>query len=625
VCLTSALLLAASAAAAGPADEAGFAAKRMRSPVDPQLAELAERAGARAWRAAALPDAWPMIVLGDGIVIHAASNGDPHALLAELSAIGMHAGVVSGNLVSGVLPFDAVGALESCRNLAVARPAMATTSGDLALRSRPDRARGSVTSQGVAAMRVDRLPPAVDGSGAGVGILADSFDCIGGGRAQDTMSGDLPADVTILDDTNTASCADEGRALAQVVHDVAPRSRLGFHTGFNGQADMAEGIRELARDFGADVIIDDVLYFDEPFFQDGVLARAVDAVHEEGVVYVAAAGNAGRRSYDAPFRDSGQAGFYQYLGESRRHDFDPGPGVDVFQTVTLPPFGSTILVLQWDEPFVSASTTSPPVGAASDYDLIVYNTETPTAGNFADIFARSDSFNVGRDAFEAVRLVNPGATPLDVYVAIERFKLPGFDGPDVDRMKLIDFGSQIEREWDAGGGGTSFGHANARGALTVGAAAWFETPRFGVSPPLAELYSSAGGVPIVLDAAGQRLAAPEVRQTPDLIAPDGVNTTFYAAPGDIPEDDDVFPNFFGTSAAAPHAAGVAALLQGRAQRKSGVLLPPEEVERLLEISAVDMSAPGYDFDTGHGLIDARAALELLSRLLRASLKAESGR
>lgn len=600
------LLATAAPGAATPGVDAGAAAKHMRSPVDPQLSAWAARQRGRANRAAAV-DAWPLIVRGDGIVIHAASTADPRALLAELTAIGLRGGAVSGNLVSGTLPADSIGALETLRHLAVARPAMATTSRELALRSRAVGRRGSVSSQGVAAMQVDRVPSSIDGRGTRVGIVADSFDCLGG-RAQDTASGDLPAEVEILDDSYTAGCTDEGRALAQMVHDVAPRSQLGFHTGFNGQADMAEGIRELARDFAADVITDDVLYFDEPFFQDGVLARAVDEVHDRGVVYVSAAGNAGHRSYDAPFRDSGQTGFYQPFGETRRHDFDPGPGVDVFQRITLPPFGTTILVLQWAEPFVSASTANPPIGAASDYDLFVYNTETPAPANLADVVARSDSFSVGRDAFEAVRLVNPDPTPLDVYLTIERFIGPGFDGPDVDRLKIIDFGSPIQREWDTGDGATSFGHANARGALAVGAAAWFETPRFGVSPPLAEIYSSAGGVPIVLDPAGLRLAAPIVRPTPDFVAPDGVNTTFFPGPGDIPEDDDALPNFFGTSGAAPHAAGVAALLQSRALLASGPRLAPDEIERLLAISAVDMSAPGFDFDTGYGLIDARAAI-----------------
>lgn len=598
-------LCAAPAAAAPGVDGSSAEAKRARSPVDPSLAAWSRTS---VQRAAAPADSWPYLVRGDGIVIHAASNGDPRALLAELEAIGLRDGAIAGNAVSGVLPFAAIDALASCRALAVARPAMATTSRELA-RARGVPPSGSVTSQGVAAMRVDRLPRRADGASVSVGVLADSFDCIGGGHAQDVATGDLPADVAILDDTNRSVCSDEGRALAQIVHDVAPRARLGFHTAFNGQPDFADGIEELARDFGADVIVDDVLYFDEPFFQDGPVARAIDAVHDQGVVYVAAAGNASRRSYDAPFRDSGQTGFYQDLGETRRHDFDPGPGVDVFQTITLPPGAFTILVLQWDEPFVSASTSTPLLGAASDYDLIVYKTETPTPGNFADVFAISDSFNVGRDALEALVLRNPGATPLDVHLSIERFKLPGFDGPDVERMKMIDFFARVGQEWDTGGGATSFGHANARGAIAVGAAAWFATPVFGVFPPVLETFSSAGGVPILFDGAGQRLARPIVRQTPDLVAPDGVNTTFYAAPGDIAEDGDTFPNMFGTSAAAPHVAGVAALLLDRARGAAS----PRRIERLLEKSALDMSERGYDFDTGYGLVDARAAWRALNR------------
>jgi subtilisin family serine protease len=585
-------------AAAKPVQDPGVRAKRGRARVDAQLAALAERTPARA-RAAT--DSWPLLVRDDGIVIHAASTGDPRALLGELEALGLRGGAVAGNLVSGVLPTGAISALEALPDLALARPAMAATNQELAARRRLPRA-GSVVSQGVAAMQVDRLPRSDSGAATRVGVIADSFDCLDGAAA-DTRTGDLPRDVTLLDDTFSAGCVDEGRALAQVVHDVAPRSAIGFHTGFNGQADMAQGIRELAGAFAADVIVDDVLYFDEPFFQDGVLARAVDEVHDQGVVFVSAAGNADHRSYDAPFRDSGQTGFFQYLDETRRHDFDPGPGVDVFQKLTLPPLASTVLILQWAEPFLSASTANPPVGAVTDYDLFVYKTDAPRSGNFSDVLARSDSFNPGRDAFEAVRVANPGDTPLDVYVAIERFRPAGFDGPDVDRMKLIDVGSLPEREWSDGDGATSFGHANARGALAVGAAAWFETPLFGVTPPRVETYSSAGGVPIVFAPDGLRLPTPIVRETPDVVAPDGVDTTFYEAPGDIPEDDNDFPNFFGTSAAAPHVAGVAALLKGR-----GLALTADAVEQRIEAGAIDMGAPGYDLDTGHGLVDALAAL-----------------
>src|SRR4029450_11885159 len=114
-------------------------------------------------------------------------------------------------------------------------------------------------------------------------------------------------------------------------------------------------------------------------------------------------------------------------------------------------------------------------------------------------------FNVGRDALELVVLSNPGEAPLDVYLAIERFMLPGFDGPDAGQMKIIDFGTRIAREWDTGGAGTSFGHANARGAIAVGAAAWFATPRFGVAPPLLEPFSSAGGGAILIHGTAEGL------------------------------------------------------------------------------------------------------------------------
>ena len=316
------VLAVASAAAPRPDEDPRVAAKRMRSPVD---ARLRAWAGAPGRQRARHADPWPMVVREDGIVIDAASNGDPQALLAELRALGLRDAAVAGNLISGVLPFEAVSGLATCRHLAVARPSLATTqSSDPSLRGRPDRARGSVVSQGVAAMQADRLPRRVRGAGTSVGILADSFDCFGGGLAQDTASGDLPAEVVILDDTNTASCLDEGRALAQIVHDVSPRSRIGFHTGFNGQANFAAGVRALADEFGADVIVDDVLYFQEPFFQDSVISRAIDEVHAQGVVYVVRSRQRGPARLRRPVSRQRRTGFYQALGTTRRHDFDPG-------------------------------------------------------------------------------------------------------------------------------------------------------------------------------------------------------------------------------------------------------------------------------------------------------------
>jgi subtilisin family serine protease len=134
--------------------------------------------------------------------------------------------------------------------------------------------------------------------------------------------------------------------------------------------------------------------------------------------------------------------------------------------------------------------------------------------------------------------------------------------------------------------GTSWGHSAALGGLGVGAARYQDTPAFGVNPPLIEAFSSAGGSPILFDIAGNRLATPEVRQQPDITAPDGADTTFF-----VGGDSDVtgFPNFFGSSAAAPHAAGVAALMKDLVPA-----LTPDATYAALNNTAVDMDAQAQE-------------------------------
>ena len=181
---------------------------------------------------------------------------------------------------------------------------------------------GAVTSQGVQQERVDRLPRGVDGSGITVGVLSDSFDTaqfdvfgdpLADHAADDIASGDLPGagnplnpnpvvDVEDFDDPDVAT--DEGRGMLQIVHDVAPKAKLCFATAFISETEFANNIRKLAdpaSGCGADVIADDVSYFDEPMFEDGLVADAVDDVAAKGVHYFSSAGNEGeQQGYAAP-------------------------------------------------------------------------------------------------------------------------------------------------------------------------------------------------------------------------------------------------------------------------------------------------------------------------------------
>src|SRR5262249_40123825 len=116
-----------------------------------------------------------------------------------------------------------------------------------------------------------------------------------------------------------------------------------------------------------------------------------------------------------------------------------------------------------------------------------------------------------------------------------------------------------------------FGHPAAKGAIAVAADFWDN-----IQAP--EYFSSLGPTVIYLDEDNIPLARPETRQKPDVAAPDGVDTTFFGSPG-VPGDPN--PLFFGTSAAGPHAAGVAALLI-EAAGGSGQLSPDRLKTLLLQ-------------------------------------------
>jgi Ca2+-binding RTX toxin-like protein len=182
-----------------------------------------------------------------------------------------------------------------------------------------------------------------------------------------------------------------------------------------------------------------------------------------------------------------------------------------------------------------------------------------------------------------------------------------FSGPNPGSMKFVNAGSgSITIDQFDTRTGASWGHSAALGGLGVGAANYQRTPAFGQNPPIIENFSSAGGTPILFDTAGNRLATPQFRQQPDITAPDGADTTFFGSD----TDGTGFPNFFGTSAAAPHAAGVAALMKDLVSS-----LTPDATYAALKATAIDMDDPstggfdtGFDFGTGFGLIQADAAL-----------------
>jgi len=526
----------------------------------------------------------PYLRVVDGlVVIDAVASGEAKDLLADLEVLGLQNGAAFGRMVSGLLPIEAIEELKDLDSLKFVRPAYMVTN------------VGDVTSQGDVAMRSDiaRTTFGVDGAGVTVGTLSDSFDCLGDAAA-DVASGDLPAGINVLEEeAGCISGTDEGRAMMQLIHDVAPGASQAFHTGFNGPADFAQGIIDLAN-AGANVIVDDVFYLTEPFYQDGPIAQAVDQVEEMGIPYFSAAGNDGRNAYASIFRNTGVSGSRVIGFRGERHDFDPGPAVDDLQTVTFGP-GFTTIIFQWSSPYASACPRCP--GATTDLDFVVYN----MAG---DLVFASLIGNIGGDPTELIFFTNNGTTNLTFQIGLERVS-----GPAPDHMKYLYMGPMTVVDHPTNSG-TIFGHANAAGAEAVGAAFYDDTPAFGQDPPLLEPFSSAGPQPIFFDARGKRNSSPEIRPKPEIVGPDGTNTTFFGF--DVDSDGD--PNFFGSSAAAPHAAAVAALILQNANNALAGLnnnnaLTPNQVYKALETTAIDMLTPGFDDDSGFGFIQADAAIQ----------------
>ena len=541
-----------------------------------EFTEFQTRGGRKALASAFKPDNPLVRTHEESVVIDAVATGNTETLRQDLVALGMQHAAVFGHTVSGYLPIRSLKDAAALDTLRLARPSYAMT------------LAGTVTSQGDAAMRSNsaRIDFGVDGSGVMVGTLSDSYDCTGG-AASDVTSGDLPAGVVVLQElTGCTSATDEGRAMMQIVHDVAPGSSQAFHSAFNGVADFASGVIELAN-AGAKVINDDVIYFAEPMFQDGPIAQAVDTVQAMGVAYFSAAGNEARQSYEAAtFRSSTVSG---YRSGSIRHDFEAGSGVDTLQQITLGTGATAYFVFQWQDPY---SSVSGPPGAGSDLDIILYSNP-----NNGPLHAQAGSIdaNIGGDPVEIFAYTNNG--PAKTY----QLGLELVSGPAPGRIKYVYFGDVTINEY-ATSSGTIYGHPNAASAQAVGAARYTQTPAFGENPPLLEYFSSAGGTPILFDITGA--AVNLMRQKPEIVAPDGGDTTFFYPGNDY--EPNGFPNFFGTSAAAPHAAGVAALLLDR-----DTTLTPDDLYTTLQGSALDMAAAGIDNDSGHGLIQADTALASL--------------
>ncbi len=483
-----------------------------------------------------------------------------------------------------------------------------------------DVSEGDVQLEAKAAREAN---PGVDGTGITVGILSDSFDQATEGEdgepietkaGDDVKSADLPGTenecghttpVEVLSEqSNAAGASDEGRAMAQIVHDLAPGADLQFASAFNGEISFANNIRALST-AGADVIADDVFYPGEPFFQDGPIAVAVAEVVEDGATYFSAAGNNNLieededeerhdiASWETPgYRDAGSCppAIQAISGAKATHclDFNPGSAVDRTFGVKVEAGATLALDLQWDEPWNGVDT---------DLDAFLLD----SAGNrLVGFESREDNVEISQTPVEVLEWPNSSGSTKTVQLVINRFSGAT---PRVKFALIQNGGGVSATEYPRSSGEdvvgpTIFGHSGTAAAISTGAVF------FGDKSEL-EDYSSRGPVrhdfgPVVDDTPAAPLGLPEELSKPDLVATDCGKTTFFSF--------FVFGawHFCGTSAAAPHTAAVAALMLDAEPAAA-----PEDVRGALVASAVEVGVTGTfgPCDVGAGLVEAVGAIE----------------
>jgi chitodextrinase len=450
--------------------------------------------------------------------------------------------------------------------------------------TKPIRQSGSVTSEGDLAHGAESIRSSY-GAGGGnstIGVISDSADFL----ASSIASGDVPSTVQILQDDpgNTG----EGTAMMEIVHDIAPDAGIIFGAGgLAGEAGLAQLVLDLAAN-GCDIIVDDLLYLTESPFQDGVIAQAVDEVAGQGVLYFSSAGNQRQAVWEGDFNNFGPA-FSPLDGAGDLHIFPSG-------FLANSPSDFCVSILNWSDPNGASD---------NDYDLYIIDSSGSSV-----IDNSIDTQDGTQDPIEGA-VTFPGE-----LVVIVKF----FGAPRALHLFAAPLPGAGQAAYVEATNGETFGHSAANGAFSIAALdanqafpATFATT-LGL---MTESFSSTGPRKVFYNADGSPITpgnflfanGGETRNKPDMTAADGVATSLSG-----------FNPFYGTSAAAPHAAAMAAQLKSlnvstvtptMMSYVFGPALTRSDVGSAFTNSAMDIETAGWDSKAGAGVMMADLATNKL--------------
>jgi hypothetical protein len=251
-----------------------------------------------------------------------------------------------------------------------------------------------------------------------------------------------------------------------------------------------------------------------------------------------------------------------YFGVSTWHDFKAGGGADPGLNYAVGAGAVLTVILQWNDAFGASG---------NDYDLVLADS------GFSGVLDVSDLVQNGNDdPYERIDWVNTGGSTAHVVVMIYPFSA------SARTLELNAYGYIAGEDDDISPADSVWGHPAVEEVFSCAA---IDAADPGLDD--IETYSSRGPCTISFPSA-------EVRDAPFITAVDGVTVT---GAGGFPSP------FYGTSASAPHLAGICALMLDR-----NPLLTPAQVQAALAAEALDRGEPGFDFVFGHGLVDALEAV-----------------
>ena len=369
----------------------------------------------------------------------------------------------------------------------------------------------------------------------GQGVKVAVID--GGFKGADELPGNMPR-FWWYDETSEGIYAGEdvhGTACAEIIYDVAPEAELYLYK-VGDLVDLENAKDRSIRD-SIDVINHSMGWFGTGIGDGrGAACDIVNDAADKGILWVNSAGNDAQSHYYGFWFDSDDDGWHNFEDDDETLAFEAEAGDEIR------------IFLTWNDWPTSQQNYDLYLTLNSFGDREFVDRSTDRQNGYGDVPVERIEYKVERSGKYEIVVRSEDARPR--------------------RLKIWSLNHDFEEFSVAE---NSIGSpADARGAMSVGAVHY---NYYGLGW-IAD-YSSRG-------------PTTDGRFKPELVAPSGVSTVSYGASED-------FYGYTGTSAAAPHVAGAAALIKSTNPSYSRTQLWDALIE-----ATVDIGTPGRDNDSGYG-------------------------